>query len=260
MSEPETAAKRAEQALTVIDRVVQFRWALLVVSFVLSADTALGLFWHQSLLTFQLGGNPGHMPLSPGAYVLFAGGYVFAMAGLFPLIQRCVEFVLALVRYSKIGGWFDSEIPTLELKHQFHRGLVRVNDATEEALSIKDTFWAPRLDSLAEEEKKEKADQDMLAQISFACSVLVLTNYAISAPGTISVLFKTWLAPQSDLMHMGGWLLASAVLFLLAGPWWYTVWIRENWKSRWIYHPDLARRKLIALRKDEIEHRPTYSD
>lgn len=254
MSEPESAARRAEQALTVIERVVQIRWALLVVSFVLAADSALGLFWHQSLLSFQPHAGDGRAAIPVGAYVLFAGGYVFTMAGLLPLIQRCIAPAIWWLRFSTVGSWLGKDHKIERQKDKFRDGYVRVYDAMDEALINRDAFWGARIEALEAERKRAEADESVLAQISFACTLLLILNYAIAAPGTISLLFATWLGAQSGILHLAGVLLAVAALILLAGPWWFTVWMGANWHSRWIYHPDLARRKLATLRQQEIDN------
>ncbi|NRR33891.1 hypothetical protein HSX11_27290 [Oxalobacteraceae bacterium] len=263
MADKEFIGRLSEQAITMLDRVVQFRWALLVVSFMLAADTALSIFWHQSILTFDMGTASGGRGLGAsiptGNYVAFAAVYVFFMAGVSPFFQHCVGWFLSEFKSSALGYWL--RIPdaygSMKPRERYYYKMVRRTDAETVALAEKDSFWIARISVISAEAKKEQSDNEMLAQMSFACTFLLIGNY-LAAHHNMSGVIGGWLAGMVGFDRIMSDVFAFISLILLCAPWWLSTCQRHD-PYEWIEHPELARLRLEEWDERERKQRESQT-
>ncbi|NVI81331.1 hypothetical protein [Janthinobacterium sp. BJB401] len=250
MSDNESSSsRRAEQAITLLDRVVQYRWALLVTSVMLAMDDVLVVFFNIGIVNFdfQLSNDVvGNKLISTGSYIVFFGCYVFFMGAFSPLMEGILKWLLRQIRYSKIWpAIFDHTDWHREYREKLSYGYVRLYDAEKEALKGKDSFWIGRIEAAKEERRKRDSEEVMLSKLSFSCALLLLINL-VAGDNSFSQLLLGWNEKQSILWH---WipnfmfLLCAGILF---SPW-FVSFVREDEYSDWIAHPEMAERRLREM-------------
>lgn len=254
MSENESAtSRRAEQAITLLDRVVQYRWALLIVSVVLAIDDALVIFFNNGIANFDLHLSnvaEGGKLIPTGAYIVFLGCYVFFMGAISPVFQNILEWFMNLIRYSDV--WykiFGHSGSYRDYREKLNSGYVTLYDAKKEALKEKDSFWIGRVEARKDEKRKSDSEGKMLSQLSFSCTFLLLVNL-LAGDNSFSSLLLEWNVIQSIIWH---WivdivfLLAVGVLIL---PW-LIYFMRNDEYFDWIEHPEMAEKKLREMKKKD---------
>lgn len=251
MSDNESAfSRRAEQAITLLDRVVQYRWALLVISVVLAMDDVLVAFFNIGIIDFDLNlvnGVAGNKLIPTGSYIVFFGCYVFFMGAFSPLMEGILKWLIRQIRYSKIWpAIFDHTDWHRDYRERLSYGYVRLYDAEKEALKEKDSFWIGRIEATKEERRKRGSEEVLLAKLSFSCTFLLLINF-VAGDNSFSQLLLGWNEKQSIVWH---WI--PDFMFLLCGGILFSPWIvsfmREDEYSNWIAHPEMAERRLREMK------------
>lgn len=260
MADIESGGKRTEQVLTMLDRVVQFRWALLLVSFFLAADIALSFFLNQSILNFAPTaehGAQGRAPqISIGNYITFVTVYFFFMAGISPFFQYCTEWLFWQLRTSTFGYWlfpYDT-YESMKPRDRYYYKLVRRSEAETKALTEKDSFWIARITALSAESRKQRTDNELHAHISFACTLLLLTSYVTATSNSIGTCINSWLAGMTVTHRIISHAIALVSIALICAPWFVNL-LRREVDYEWIEHPELAQQKLHEMDKHMQEQR-----
>jgi len=254
MSESESStSRRAEQAITLLDRVVQYRWALLIVSVVLAIDDALVVFFNIGIINFDFhlsNDGTGSKLIPTGVYVVFLGCYVFFMGAISPLFQNILEWFMRLIRYSdvwyKIFGHTGSY---RDYREKLNYGYVRLYEAEEEALKKKDSFWIGRVEARKEEKRKNDSEGKMLSQLSFSCTFLLMVNL-LAGDNSFSSLLSGWSVTQSVIWY---WIVNIVLLLsvgMLFSPW-LIYFMKNDEYFDWIEHPEMAEKKLREMKSKD---------
>lgn len=234
----ESQESKIGQSLSLLEKAVQFRFALLVLSLVLAADVVLIWYFQRSLIAFRWGGD-----VHVGAVLVFGSGYFFFMATV-PAV------VLALLqRVWSQFGWHRESTSDSESKHR--AGYVLLREAEEHALRGSDSFWFQRVQEEKTKRERERGDRATTARISFACTLLLAVDALL--PGSESLVQSAGLAfTQLEAVLPVGLvvILALLVLAVIVLPWWD--WLRADpWAGDWIRHPSLAEVRFRELQRDK---------
>ena len=261
--------RNLEQGLSLLEKSMQFRWALLLTSFILAADVTLGAFYHLSLINldwqFSLGVHSMQTKMPIGSVIVFLGAYMFFLSGISPAIQKIVEFLLCKFYYltfiyTTVNRLFFAHEYKISFNNMCRYGYVDINKAKKIALQEKDDFWILQIDALKAENQKELAEKRVTSSISFSCACLLVINYFLNNDLSIFKKIVQLVNLQPDIWHgienFHGALYFIIFIFLtlIVLPW-YRWLVRDRYDTEWIHHPVLAEQELIAVTKREKDYR-----
>jgi hypothetical protein len=248
----ETSIIKPENTVPVLDRIIQFRYALLAASLVLAVDAAQVPLRALGFPAFNWFASQSAIPL--GTALAFAASYVFYMAALAPAVQMVVEFLLVTMRVTPLlTEILNLNTEPVSYESKYARGKVKVTDAQKDALTRKDDFWIKRVNEHLAQEREKAKDARIVGRLSFACILLVIMDWQW---GTAQ---SSWLHDaaqrinsQAEWMGTSAALLAWLSLGLLALPWFFGHFADFNGGGNddWIAQPELATQRL-----KEIEER-----
>lgn len=243
-----SAAKAgADQVFKILDRVTEFRFALILISFVAFFDAFLSIYFHRNIITV----NWAAVSDNVGLFGLAAVAYIYWMAVLSLTARIPLEWLGRQIVVSKLGCFLfssgDKERPTR--KTRLYWGQVWVSEAKEKALKEKDAFWIARIEKHEEFYNKGKEEMNYLSSISFSATCLLLLDWGLHSDSLAGVLIN-WLSMQSNHIDSIGNLILWLCVLLIALPWLFSFFPRSE-QGEWIDHPELAG----ELRKLEDERR-----
>lgn len=247
-----SAAKTgAEQVFKILDRVTEFRFALIVISFVAFFDSFLSIHFHHNIITFNwttVSDNVGLFGLVVVAYIYWMA--VFSFTARIPL-----EWLGGRIVESKLGFFLfssgDKERPTRETR--LYWGQVRVCEAKLKALKEKDAFWIARIEKHEELYDKKLQEMNYLAGISFSATFLLLLDWSLHSSSLAGILIN-WLSMQPNRIESIGNLILWLCVLLMALPWLFSFFPRSE-QGEWIDHPELASE---LLKKYEDKHKKAW--
>jgi hypothetical protein len=244
MMDAESTVKGAtEHGLRLLDKVTEFRFALVLLSVAMAFDVALAWIANRNVLTMDWStlGTGGIAKLGLAMVV-----YVFWMAALSPLVRYIVEYAFMLLGNTRLGSMLSNVVePEYETaERRYASGQVRVNDAKLRALRDKDTFWASQVEKAEAKQREARNEMAQLASLSFSVSGLLVMDWWRES--SIIGLVTAWLGGiggrMGSIASLGAWI----CILIVAFPWLYRM--RAAMPSEvWIDHPDLARERLEAI-------------
>lgn len=232
-----------EQGLRLLDKVTEFRFALILLSVIVALDIALAWIANRNVLSMDWStlGAGGNAKLS---FALVA--YVFWMAALSPLVRYIVEYAFMLLGNTRLGGMLSSVVePEHETaERRYASGQVRVNDAKLRALKDKDAFWMTQVEKVQAKQREKRNEMAQLASLSFSVSGLLVMDWWRDS--SIIGLVTAWLGGfggrMGSVASLGAWLCVLIVAF----PWLYRRRAAMPSDVR-MDHPELARERLEAI-------------
>lgn len=253
MSQLEMTGNGSRPSQTMLDRAIQIRWTLVIVSLALAADCALGYFRGYGLLAFDPIASASAPPILVGNYLFFCVAYIIGIAGIIAMMRSMIAAAIGEPIYNLIKPAPKSDAAIATEKAQWALGMVKLQDAEKDALIGKDAFWTFRLEGLKAEYKRAQDDRHLLAQFSLACTCLLVANYSISAPDGIVTATTIWLGSLTVFSLLAGKVLTGTALLVLVGPSLPTFFMPMQSELTWVHHPALAHRKYAAMRQKETE-------
>lgn len=233
-----------QQGLRLLDKVTEFRFALVLMSVAIALDVALAWIANRSILTvdWSMLGAGGFAKLGLAAVI-----YVFWMAALSPLVRYVVEFFISWVSNTRFGCFFgntvESEYETV--KRRYFWGQVKVNDARLCALRDKDTFWITQVEKAEVKEREERKETEALASLSFSVVGLMLMDWYWRDFSIVGELLAR-VDGGGEWMRSAATLVVVICLFLILSPWLYRG--RSYYPGdSWMDHPKLAKERLDAI-------------
>lgn len=233
----------AEQGFKLLDKVTEFRFALVILSVAIALDVALAWIANRNVLTMDWStlGADGMAKL--GLVVVI---YVFWMAALSTLVRYVVEFVFSLLGNTRLGSALGSVVePERETaERRYAWGRVRVNDAKLRALKDKDTFWIVQVEKAETKEIEQRNEMAALASLSFSVAGLLLMDWwsEYSIAGDVAAWLSGYGGQMGSVATLGVWVCVLVIAF----PWLYRV--RAGYPGdAWMEHPELAKERLEAI-------------
>jgi len=226
MSELETSNKVTERGVMLLEKIVHARFSLLIITVILSVDTALSMTFGRNILTFEWRFDSEH--ISVGFAILFLAAYSVAMSWIFPFLKypldqlffeiRCLSWVLRLFPFK--------EDPYSEQRDRY----VRVATLRDKALERRDEFALKIVEDHIEKHQKKRDEEVAVATLAFSCAVLFCTNLAI---GSYSI--------TRYLAELSGHPLEVCIagVLTLALPWFFDL-CTEDFSARWVEYPPVA--------------------
>lgn len=238
-----TVKMAAEQGFKLLDKVTEFRFALVILSVAIALDVALAWGANRNVLTMDwptLGVGTG---AKLGLAVVI---YVFWMAALSPLVRGVVEFVFSLLGNTRLGSALGSVVePERETaERRYAWGRVRVNDAKLRALKDKDAFWMAQVEKAEAKEVEHRNELAALASLSFSVAGLLLMDWWSdhSIVGEVAAWLSGYDGRMGSVATLGAWVCVLVIAF----PWLYRV--RAGYPGdAWMEHPELAKERLEAI-------------
>ncbi len=239
------AVKEAtEEGVRLLDKVTEYRFALVLLSVAIAIDVALAWVAHRNILSMDwtlLGGSTmAKLGLAAVAYVLW-------MAMLSPLVRYVVEAIVSLLTDNRLGSMLRSITkPVRETDERRHAlGRVRVIEAKLRALKDKDAFWIAQVEKAEAHGREDLNEMAALARLSFSVLGLMLMDWGMRG---YSIAGEILAGLQGDGRGMDG---AAALgtlvfVFLVAFPWLHRIW-NPYPDAAWMEHPELARERLEAI-------------
>lgn len=236
---------KPQDALPWIDRVLQFRYALLVISIVLAVDIARAPMHALGLPSFDWSATGAAIPLGP--LLVFVCAYLFFMSGISPMVQFVVEGALRI---------FIDLLPDGYKEHRRHAdwyrdGYVRVWEARKFALQEKDNFWIARVNEHEARLKTKARDTQFMASVSFSCLLLLLLDLLLGDRTSWTYVAGGWLMGlESNWSGNIAMLMTGLSLLLVGASWWsaFRESCNENPRHGWIEHPELAKQHAQKLK------------
>lgn len=232
-----------EQGFKLLDKVTEFRFALVLLSVAIALDVALAWIAHRNILTMDWStlGAGGIAKLGLSVVI-----YVFWMAALSPLVRYVVEFVFSLLGNTRLGSALGSVVePERETaERRYAWGRVRVNDAKLRALKDKDAFWMAQVEKAEAKEIEQRSEMAALASLSFSVAGLLLMDWWSdrSIVGEVAAWLGGYGGRMGSVATLGAWV----CVLLIAFPWLYRV--RTGYPDdAWMEHPELAKERLEAI-------------
>jgi hypothetical protein len=255
MSE-KTSEKVIEQAVSILERAVRFRFALLFVSFILSANFALHAIYNIKIVNFdwKTGGHEPIQEIRIGAILTFFAIFYFLFSGVIPIVRHFTERLLEICGISKITNFLFSNREVWKYKDMYYWGYVRLSDSEKDALLMQNSFWAARNDSKSAEIKSEADERNLLANASFMCVVILLLDHFYFGEQSLITIINAWLNELSGIAYAIHALFVGVSGFMLISPWW-VAFNNDDYLDKWIPHPELARRRYDEIEKREQEER-----
>lgn len=245
----DTSSIKPENTFSILDRIIQFRYALMAASLVLAIDVGQVPLRALGFAGFDWFALQSAIP--KGTALAFAASYAFFMAALAPAIQGMVEYLLVASNgTSLLTKVLSGNAKPVSNELQYAWGRVKVTDAQTDALARKDDFWIKRVEEhLAREHGKFK-DARIVGRLSFACILLAFLDWQ-------------WGTAQSSWLHAAaqwinaqvGWLSVTAVLVawlsigVLAFPWLFEHLgdYQLGGYEDWMQHPEMAAQLLKKI-------------
>jgi hypothetical protein len=236
---------KPQDALPWLDRVVQLRYALLVISIVLAVDVARAPIHALGLPSFNWSATGATVPLGP--LLVFACAYLFFMSSISPMIRLVVEGALRILLDLLPGG--DREHNKRE--DWYGNGYVRVSEARKAALREKDSFWIARVNEHEARLKAKARETQFMASVSFSCLLLLVLEWLLGDRTSWTYVAGGWLMGlESNWIGNIAMLVTSLSLLLVGASWWSA--FREPWNENprhgWIEHPELAKQHAQKLK------------
>lgn len=255
---PDAEDTKPVSALSILDQVLQFRYALLVASAIIAIDIGRIPLRALGFPDFNWFAQQSSVPM--GTLIVFVGAYLFFMAVLSPVVQVVFERLWALLRMSSIFNRIFSENSAVnQHKWRYLYGYVRVNDAETLALEQRDAFWIKRVNEHREKAKTEAREVRFLANVSFSCTVLAWLDWQFGEPSSWIHVAMRWPMGQVGALGIATSLLGWVVVALVAFPWLaeFQGTFDTDVSNEWIKHPELASehaKKIESNRRAQIPH------
>ena len=241
----EQAQGAAETTLSVLEKVTELRFALLVLSASVAADIALAEVLHRNLITLL------STPLKDQDWpplLVAAIAFVFWMAALSPMCRLIVENLVSGVRQTRIGTWL---LPLRHVPEENHfnlyaRGLVPIRTARLKAKREKDAFWLALAEQEDAKHERNRRKLEQLAALSFSALVLMVVDFCLrdhSIAGVVLQWIGSYSGRQEQIAQIGVFML----MVVVAAPWMYSLWNVPPF-VRWMSHPELAEELLARDR------------
>lgn len=240
------AAKEAsEEGFRLLDKVTEYRFAMVLLSVAIALDVALAWVAHRNILSMDwtsLGtGTTARLGLASVAYALW-------MAVLSQVVRYVVESVGSVLTDNRLGSMLRSIAePVRETsERRYTGGRVPVTEAKLRALKDKDSFWIAQVEKAEALERQNRNEMAAFARLSFSVLGLMLMDWGMREYSIMGEIL-------SGLNGDGGWMEGTAALgalafvFLVAFPWLYQVWNPRHPGDAWMEHPELARECLDAI-------------
>ncbi len=246
-----TESSKLKNVPSLIERALEWRLALLLVSLVLAIDVArvpmhaLGFpffNWHASDISLPLGGT-----------LVFAMVYLVFMAGLSPFAQAVLE--RAAVKFeiqSWLHRWLGRKRDAVQEERMYSHGFAPLDDVEKLALQQRDEFFIKLVKEDRALAKANEYSMRMMASVSFSCGLLMLLDISlIGRRARMEAIQSLWVDENSL------WLVLLAVIFFLSSlvliiwPWW-NHFVNGDvfyYERCWIKHPELAAQ--VVSQKDE---------
>lgn len=240
------AAKEAsEEGFRLLDKVTEYRFAMVLLSVAIALDVALAWVAHRNILSMDwtsLGSaTMARLGLASVAYALW-------MAVLSPVARYVVESVGSVLTDNRLGSMLRSIAePVRETSEwRYAGGRVPVSEAKLRALKDKDVFWIVQVEKVETQERENWNEMAAFARLSFSVLGLMLMDWGMREYSIMGEIL-------SGLNGDGGWMERAAALgalafvFLVAFPWLYHAWNPRYSCDAWMEHPELARERLDAI-------------
>ncbi|MCV2219862.1 hypothetical protein [Thauera sp. Sel9] len=241
------AKETVESGFRLLDKVIEFRFALALLSVAVALDVALAGIAHRSILTMDWPALDAGMVARLG---LAAVAYVLWMAVLASVSYYAVQRVLSSLADSRLGSALRCAVePECEVaERRYAWGRVRVNDAKLRALKDKDTFWMAQVEKAEARGREVENEMTALARLSFSVTGLMLMDWGLrehSMAGEIAEGLGGYGGRMGDVAILG----LCAIVFVIAFPWLYQVW-NPHPRDAWMDHPELAKERLEAIEEE----------
>jgi|GEM_PF-2853819 len=244
----DTPDSKPTNTLSILDRILQFRYALIVASVVLAIDVVrlpLHVLGFPEVNWFA---QQSSVPI--GLMIALTTSYVFFMAALSPALQTVVEFLLLSVRGTSIFSQiFSDGREDISYESRYANGFVKVLDARKTALEQKDDFWIKRVSEHLERQQTNDRDGSFLGNVSFACILLVYLDWQLGGASSWLHAAMYWLMDQGGVLGIATTSFALLILALVVLPWFFEFQSKYHTGSYngWIEHPELAAQYLKKL-------------
>lgn len=156
---------------TFIDKAVEFRHFMLLVSFLLALDSCLIIFYKKNLL--QSFGSLSAPEVNAAGALVFLGIFAFLMALLFPVLRQILLIVTTWIKW-------QCPVKDKEINHDYHYpSIVR-----HKALIERDKLIIELLDKEAEQSREHQANMN----VGFGLVLMFVINYFMLGTGQVLTL------------------------------------------------------------------------
>lgn len=230
---------KPEQVLPLLERVLEWRYALLMVSLVLAIDVARAPLHAIGFPIFDWFALQSSVPL--GTVLVFITVYVFFSSGLSLLLQGLLEYLLAElgIRWL-LRRWFGRKRDSTRAARMYRHGYALVSDVETLALQQRDEFWIRRVNEDRAQVKSKERSIRFMVNLSFSCALLIFLECWVRGPIYWQYLITN---SSSDVSEILASIFAIAMglvcLTLVVWPWW-NHFVNDTDDRRWMEHPELA--------------------
>jgi len=246
-----TANEKPGNVLSILEKVLELRYALLLISLLLAIEVAR--------IPMNALGFPPFDWLAPqhsislGSLLVFLAGYFFFMAGVSPLIQAVLEYFLSILNIQEwLQRKYGKTLDTSDAEDVYRLGYVFWFEAQNLALEQRDEFWAKRCEAHSERLRNMARTARFMSSVSFSCLLLIV--WELSTADKTDVTRLAWrLLLDSNGEWAGPFPIIASLIFALSiiAPWWRQLLngTTEYARLELVKHPELAKRLYEGIPK-----------